>query len=52
LFSLKFKDAFIKEIISFLWEAESKASKVSESLSINLVGFTLDFQLETVSVEV
>lgn len=35
-FSLKFKDTFIKEIISFLWEAESEGTKISESLSINL----------------
>lgn len=38
MFSLKLKEAFIKEIISFLWEAQSKAVKTSENLSINLVG--------------
>lgn len=37
MFSFKFKDTFIKEIISFLWKAESKAAKISENLSINLV---------------
>lgn len=38
LFSLKFKKFLIKEIISVLWEVESKVTKICESPLINVLG--------------